>query len=352
MRHRVRTGLGVALTALAILAAACNPFGGLGPDELPGEIGPQEREQIEKTLVKWLRALNDNDIGVSSEYTLTPGEMGSTSQNGIAAYERLTVEVSSFTAEGLSYEFQALGLASIEGDHVVVEFVTNFGRRQTELVRRVGVWRMTKLPRMLVATEEGPISITTTIHRAVQVSPTQRTWLVEFTNDSDVPALWFSAWILTVDADGNAISPRSANLWTQSFLRPGESTLVRIDGAFDESSNRLDAIVPVFRRAFEGDQGSVVDVPAGDVTFVPATASGNAMVTATVPNPALGAINASVLAAVYDRSGGLLALLPWVEGTGRLAPGEIAEVSIVVPAESKAGDGVAAELLVRATIVR
>ena len=88
--------LGVTVLALAILAAACNPFGGLAPDELPDEIGPREREQIEETLRRFFEGVNRYNAQVASEVMLTPAELGRPEECGAGIgrdVDRLTLVV-------------------------------------------------------------------------------------------------------------------------------------------------------------------------------------------------------------------------------------------------------------------
>ena len=75
-----------ALVALALLAAAC---GGLGPDELPEEIGSDERGELRETIAAFIDGVNRYNPEVASEVMLIPALFSATSahaQNPPATY--------------------------------------------------------------------------------------------------------------------------------------------------------------------------------------------------------------------------------------------------------------------------
>ncbi len=294
MVGHIRRLLAVGLLAIAVLAAACGASDrGNG---LPDSIGDEERDEISDVLENWIGALNRSELGGASAYTLTPGEVGPTPRQGTTAYQRLSVEVGAYTAERLEYEFQRVRSVTVADGRAAVTFETNFGPREAEMVVRDGKWKISRLPRMLVPSAEGPVNITTRVLRVIERSTYERTWLVEFTNESDVPALWNSGWALVFDEDGNENSVSSSALAIQPFLWPGEATLVRIDGVLDGGRTAAPAeIVPIFRRAFESDRRPVVDVSATGVALTTEGLADRMVVTGTVANPALEAIRVDVI---------------------------------------------------------
>ena len=256
------------------------------------------------------------------------------------------------TVEFLEYEFQGLDAVTAAGDYVVVTFETNFGRREAEMVLRDGLWKLSRFPRMLLPSAEGPLNITHRVLREVQRSSLERIWLVEFTNESDVPALWNSAWALVFDQDGNENAAGSSLLTTRPFLWPGESTLVRIDGRLRVGVGETPAeIVPVFRRAFDSDRVVVVDVEATDVELTREGLAQRVVVTGSIANPDLFPIAAGAVALVYDDGGALLALAS-VRDNVQVPPGGSAELSVVVPFGLGAEEATRAELAVLATTLR
>ena len=351
MVGHIRRLLAVGLLAIAVLAAACGASDrGNG---LPDSIGDEERDEISDVLENWIGALNRSELGGASAYTLTPGELGPTPRQGTTAYQRLSVEVGAYTAERLEYEFQRVRSVTVADGRAAVTFETNFGPREAEMVVRDGEWKISRLPRMLVPSAEGPVNITTRVLRVIERSTYERTWLVEFTNESDVPALWNSGWALVFDEDGNENSVSSSALVIQPFLWPGETTLVRIDGVLDGGRTVAPAeIVPIFRRAFESDRRPVVDVSATGVALTTEGLADRMVVTGTVANPALEAIRVDIIAAVYGAGGELLALVPWLGNGTEVPPGGSVDVSAVVSFSLRADGAVSADLFVHATSPR
>ena len=351
MVGHIRRLLAVGLLAIAVLAAACGASDrGNG---LPDSIGDEERDEISDVLENWIGALNRSELGGASAYTLTPGEVGPTPRQGTTAYRRLSVEVGAYTAERLEYEFQRVRSVTVADGRAAVTFETNFGPREAEMVVRDGKWKISRLPRMLVPSAEGPVNITTRVLRVIERSTYERTWLVEFRNESDVPALWNSGWALVFDEDGNENSVSSSALAIQPFLWPGEATLVRIDGVLDGGRTAAPAeIVPIFRRAFESDRRPVVDVSATDVALTTEGLADRMVVTGTVANPALEAIRVDVTAAVYGAGGELLALVPWLGNGTEVPPGGSVDVSAPVSVSMRADHAVSADLFVHATSSR
>ena len=337
------------LAVLGLLLSACGALTGSSDDRLPDEIDSEASEEIAAVLTLWIAALNRDEIGVSSFYTLTPGELGVSPEAGRVAYQRLAIEVAAYTRERLAYEFRGLRTATIEDDRAIVEFETNFGPRVVEMVVRGGQWKIFRLPRMLVPTEEGPVQIGTRVVREVERSPLERAWLVEFTNESDVPAMLLSAWAFTFDEQGYDEAIGSFTASASRFLRPGEATLARIDGRLRRADGTSTEIVGVFRRASESDQRSRVDVRAMEVALTREGPAERLTVTGRVTNPALELIAIRVIAALYDPAGELVALAPWRESGAQLIPGESVDISIPVSFNLHADDASRVDLLVFAS---
>ena len=139
MRQRPRAILAVPLLALAVLAAACNPFGGLGPDELPERIGEKEREQITKMLAGFFDAVSRGDPQLVSEF-MPIGEM-----KRVDVLDMVQAVQAIHDAEA-RIEFLRLGSTTLGPQSLDVRAVTSAGDIDLVLVRREGLWRLIELP--------------------------------------------------------------------------------------------------------------------------------------------------------------------------------------------------------------
>ncbi|MDA1061786.1 MAG: hypothetical protein O2895_02595 [Chloroflexi bacterium] len=297
----------VVLATLALLAAACGD--GLGPEELPEEIGSREREQITETLEAFFDGVNRYNPQVASEVMLLPADLG------IPEVGRMVWEIGTLQPEELQFAFQSLGATQVVGgadgepNFVMATAVTGFGPREFQLVRRGGRWMLSAVPDLSVPQDAGPVEFAVDVHRQDLTEDGSQVNVGEIVNSGTENAQIFSIAGIARDAEGHTIAT-SSGIVAKVILRPGETSPFRVTvGSPDAGAIAETTFIITAKRVPEGDfelfeaaRFSVSEVERGLAD------EGGSIVQGTVRNSGLEQAIPFAAAVAYGVDGRLLAV--------------------------------------------
>ena len=209
--------------ALALLTAAC---GGLGPEELPEEIGGDERDELAETIAAFIDGVNRYNPEVASEVMLIPNELG------FPPVQRLVMQIAALEAEAVTVTLGALGRAELDADRAVVRAAanTNIGPIEADFVRRDGEWRFASVPDLLPPPEFGNHHLEWEVTNSYESADGNLLTVVgRIDNVGDSPVLQFGTPGYFRDETGATVVTTPSAVIVRPFVHPGEHTFFRLD---------------------------------------------------------------------------------------------------------------------------
>ena len=308
-----------ALVALALLAAAC---GGLGPDELPEEIGSDERGELRETIAAFIDGVNRYNPEVASEVMLIPAELG------IPEVQRMVMQIAALEAEAVTVTLDALSRAELDVERGVVRANanTNIGPIEADFVRRKGEWRFASVPDLLPPAEFGGHHLVWEVTNSYESADGSLLTVVgRIDNVGDSTVLQFGTPGYFRDEAGATVVTTPSAILVRPFVQSGEHTFFRLDVPVPAGAS-LDlehfVLLPTFRASFPVDE----EVMASLVLSPRSASFAAAPATLEVLNGELSDAAVVLVTEVFDDAGRLLALYATAELP--IAAGQRVEVPV------------------------
>lgn len=324
----------LAFAAVAALAlSGCVLRGGLEADELPSSLTDKHGEEISDAARDFFDGVGRYDPQLASFATLTPGELG------IEEFKRFLLRVGALQSAEVAVEFDAIEETSIDVEREVVRATlsTTLGDLDVDLVRREGRWRFASLPDLTMPDAVTPYHVNWGVTHTYMSSAGSLVVVGTLDNVGNVTVLELGMGGYLPGDDGRSLSTTTSPIIAKPFLRPGESTVFRVDFTKGDLS-ALDpsrfVLVPNLRVARGGDED--VETPVSVVPQRLTTAEAGAGRELTLTSSDDRTSSATVFAVIRGSGGRPLSLY---QSPMQIIPGNGSRRVTLPPADAAAIEG-------------